>query len=44
MLQVLPERSADLPELRATGDTTLLAFLIDPAAPVSLAGSHSGRR
>ena len=37
------DTAADLPELRATSDTTLVAFLIDPAAPVSLAGSHSGR-
>ena len=38
------DAAADLPEFRATSDTTLVAFLIDPAAPVSLAGSHSGRR
>ena len=38
------DTAADLPELRATSDTTLVAFLIDPAAPVSLAGSHSGRK
>jgi quercetin 2,3-dioxygenase len=35
---------ADLPALRAASDTTLVAFLIDPAAPVSLAGTISGRR
>jgi quercetin 2,3-dioxygenase len=38
------DATADLPELRATSDTTLVAFLIDPAAPVSLAGTHSGRK
>ena len=35
---------ADLPEIRATSDTTLVACLIDPAAPMSLAGTHSGRK
>jgi hypothetical protein len=34
----------DLPELHTTSDTTLVLFLIDSAAPVSLAGTHSGRR
>ena len=38
------DADADLSEFRATSDTTLVAFLIDPAAPVSLAGSHSGRK
>jgi hypothetical protein len=38
------DAAADLPECRATSDTTLVTFLIDPAAPVSLAGTHSGRR
>ena len=32
------DAAADLPEFLATSDTTLVAFLIDPAAPVSLAG------
>jgi hypothetical protein len=35
---------ADLPELRATSDTTLAACLVDPAAPVTLAGTPSGRK
>ena len=38
------DAAIDLPEFRATSDTTLVAFLIDPTAPVSLAGTHSGRR
>jgi len=38
------DSGADLPEFLATSDTTLVAFLIDPAAPVSLAGTHSGRK
>jgi len=38
------DAAADLPEFCVTSDTTLVAFLIDPAAPASLAGSHSGRR
>jgi len=38
------DAAADLPELHATSDTTLVVFLIDPVAPASLAGSHSGRR
>jgi hypothetical protein len=38
------EAANDLPQLRATSDATLVLFLIDPAAPMSLAGTHSGRK
>lgn len=38
------DADSDLPEFHATSDTTLVAFIIDPAAPASLAGTHSGRR
>jgi len=33
----------DLQPFRATSDSTLVAFVINPAAPVSLAGNFSGR-
>ena len=40
---VLSGADAPLPPLRATRDTTLVAFLLDPTAPASRAGTISGQ-